>query len=49
MIRAAPTDALRVRVEELLARRGLANAAYFDAEAERIARLCHVMAERFWM
>lgn len=47
MIQAAPTDALRGLVEDLLARRGLANATYFEAEAERIARLCHLMAERF--
>ena len=31
----------------LLAARTEANARFFDAEAERLARLCHVMAERF--
>ena len=31
----------------LLAARTAANARFFDAEAERLARLCHLMAERF--
>jgi D-sedoheptulose 7-phosphate isomerase len=35
------------RVDELLARRTEANERFFDAEAERLARLCHRMAERF--
>jgi D-sedoheptulose 7-phosphate isomerase len=35
------------RVDELLARRTEANERYFEAEAERLARLCHRMAERF--
>jgi D-sedoheptulose 7-phosphate isomerase len=35
------------RVDELLARRTEANERYFGAEAERLARLCHRMAERF--
>jgi D-sedoheptulose 7-phosphate isomerase len=35
------------RVDELLARRTEANEAFFGAEAERLARLCHRMAERF--
>jgi D-sedoheptulose 7-phosphate isomerase len=35
------------RVEELLRARTEANTAFFAAEAERIARLCHRMAERF--
>jgi D-sedoheptulose 7-phosphate isomerase len=35
------------RVDELLARRTEANAAFFEAEAERLARCCHRMAERF--
>jgi D-sedoheptulose 7-phosphate isomerase len=39
----APTD----RVLELLAHRTAANAEFFVAEAERIARLCHRVAERF--
>ncbi|MEA2426209.1 MAG: D-sedoheptulose 7-phosphate isomerase, partial [Thermoleophilaceae bacterium] len=30
-----------------LAERGRANAAFFEAESERLARLCHRMAERF--
>ena len=34
-------------VEELLARRTAANERFFAAEADRIARLCHGMAERF--
>jgi D-sedoheptulose 7-phosphate isomerase len=32
---------------ELLAARTAANAAFFESEAERIARLCHLLAERF--
>jgi D-sedoheptulose 7-phosphate isomerase len=35
------------RVEELLCARTEANTAFFAAEAERVARLCHRMAERF--
>jgi D-sedoheptulose 7-phosphate isomerase len=35
------------RVDELLARRTDANERFFTAEAERLARLCHRMAERF--
>jgi D-sedoheptulose 7-phosphate isomerase len=35
------------RVDELLARRTEANERFFAAEAERLARLCHRMAERF--
>jgi D-sedoheptulose 7-phosphate isomerase len=34
-------------IEELLELRTGANARYFEADAERIARLCHSMAERF--
>jgi D-sedoheptulose 7-phosphate isomerase len=34
-------------IDELLARRTAANLAYFEAEAEPLARLCHRMAERF--
>lgn len=41
------TRSLTGRVEELLERRTEANQRFFDAEAERIARLCHRMAERF--
>jgi D-sedoheptulose 7-phosphate isomerase len=35
------------RLATLLAARTRANARFFDAEAERLARLCHLMAERF--
>jgi D-sedoheptulose 7-phosphate isomerase len=35
------------RVTALLAARTEANARFFDAEAERLARVCHLMAERF--
>jgi D-sedoheptulose 7-phosphate isomerase len=35
------------RVEALLRERSEANALFFSAEAERLARLCHKMAERF--
>jgi D-sedoheptulose 7-phosphate isomerase len=35
------------RIDELLERRTEANTRFFEAEAERIARLCHLMAERF--
>jgi D-sedoheptulose 7-phosphate isomerase len=34
-------------VVALLSERTEANARFFDSEAERLARLCHVMAERF--
>ncbi len=34
-------------LEELLTERLRAGQQFFDAEAERLARLCHVMAERF--
>jgi D-sedoheptulose 7-phosphate isomerase len=40
---AAPT----ALVDQLLARRGEANARWFEAQAEPLARLCHRMAERF--
>jgi D-sedoheptulose 7-phosphate isomerase len=42
-LRSAPGEEL----ESLVARRTEANARFFEAEAERIARLCHRMAERF--
>jgi D-sedoheptulose 7-phosphate isomerase len=48
MTRAAPLaidPATRLRA--LLAARTEANAQFFGAEAERLARLCHLMAERF--
>ena len=35
------------RLEELLARRTDANRRFFAAESDRLARLCHRMAERF--
>ena len=35
------------RVEALLRDRSEANALFFGAQAERLARLCHKMAERF--
>ena len=42
------TQALRTDVvERALADRTRANRDFFDAEAERLARLCHRMAERF--
>ena len=44
---ATAAGALDARVEQLLERRTLANARFFEDEAERIARLCHRMAERF--
>jgi D-sedoheptulose 7-phosphate isomerase len=43
MTPALGTDVL----ERALAERTRANAAFFEAEAERLARLCHLMAERF--
>ena len=39
--------ALGTRLDELLAARTKANALFFEREAERSARLCHRMAERF--
>jgi D-sedoheptulose 7-phosphate isomerase len=35
------------RLEALLSQRTEANRGFFDANAERLARLCHLMAERF--
>jgi D-sedoheptulose 7-phosphate isomerase len=35
------------RLDALLAERGGANSRFFEAESERIAKLCHLMAERF--
>jgi D-sedoheptulose 7-phosphate isomerase len=37
----------RARLHALLAQRTEANARFFEGEAERLARLCHLMAERF--
>jgi len=39
--------AVAARVEELLDRRTAANDRTFEVEAERVARLCHRLAERF--
>ncbi|HEV2874232.1 MAG TPA: SIS domain-containing protein [Thermoleophilaceae bacterium] len=38
---------IATRLEELLEERTTANALFFEREAERIARLCHRLAERF--
>ena len=43
----AAAAGLAERVPALLRRRREANHAFFGAEAERLARLCHAMAERF--
>jgi len=40
-------DGLAGRLDELLARRTDANAQFFAEQAERLARACHAMAERF--
>jgi D-sedoheptulose 7-phosphate isomerase len=40
-------QALSCRLDEALAERTQANRAFFEADAERLARLCHRMAERF--
>ncbi len=42
-----PDRERRHRVAALLERRVEANQAFFEAESERLARLCHAMAERF--
>ena len=43
-----PTETIGAeRVEALLRARVEHHAAFFEAEAERLARLCHKMAERF--
>ncbi len=47
MSQASATDPLTAQVEDLRARRLAAGDGFFAAEAERIARLCHRMAERF--
>jgi D-sedoheptulose 7-phosphate isomerase len=43
----ATAEALERRIGELLARRSDANRAFFEAEADGLARCCHRMAERF--
>ena len=45
--RATTDRAAAERLEQLLARRTVANRRFFAAESERLARLCHRMAERF--
>ncbi len=47
MMRTAAAERLGDRVGRLLASRTQANRAFFDAEADRLARCCHRMAERF--
>src|ERR1700760_5178051 len=48
MSRAAPLAAdPAARLEALLAARTEATARFFATEADRLARLCHLMAERF--
>jgi D-sedoheptulose 7-phosphate isomerase len=44
---AALTDDLAAHLERALARRQRAGARFFAAESERLARVCHRMAERF--
>jgi D-sedoheptulose 7-phosphate isomerase len=44
---AAAAEALGDRIGRLLASRTEANRAFFEAEADRLARCCHRMAERF--
>ena len=44
---ASDAASVATRIDELLARRAQAAEAFFGPEAERIARLCHRMAERF--
>ena len=47
MARAAIDSDLGARVDELLEARLAAGEAFFEREAERLARCCHAMAERF--
>ena len=47
MTQALGTAAAGARLDTALAERTEANRAFFEAEAERLARLCHRMAERF--
>ena len=46
-MRTATADELTVRVGELLRERLEAGEGFFGLEAERLARCCHAMAERF--
>jgi D-sedoheptulose 7-phosphate isomerase len=41
------TSTTAERIEQLLERRTVANRRFFDEEADRTARLCHRLAERF--
>jgi D-sedoheptulose 7-phosphate isomerase len=45
--RAASAEPVSGRLEALLEARSRANGIFFAAEAKRVARLCHQMAERF--
>ncbi len=47
MSEAALSGVVAARVQALLEERTEAGARFFEAEAERLARLCHLMAERF--
>ena len=47
MTQSAAASGLRDRVAALAESRSEANRRFFEAEAERLARLCHLMAERF--
>jgi D-sedoheptulose 7-phosphate isomerase len=42
-----PSETLARRLDEALVERGAANREFFEREAERLARVCHAMAERF--
>ena len=44
---AALSGGSAARLDELLEQRTEANSAFFAAESERLARLCHLIAERF--
>ncbi len=46
-MRTHAADAVRRRLDELIALRAGADVAFFTEQAPRIARLCHAMAERF--
>ncbi len=47
MTRVKAADRLTARLDELREQRTVANGRFFAVEAERVARLCHRMAERF--
>ena len=44
---ATPAASASERLDSRLEQRGVANREFFEREAERLARLCHRMAERF--